>query len=85
MTGAIRVDQSSVFGEDQRTQNYLKGSGSYVLSSADFWKNARLAGWWRIDMDTKACAEGYANQAATLWTPDGQLASLGYQVVAVYG
>lgn len=41
-------------------------------------------GWWRIDMDTKAAAEGYVNQAATLWTPDGRLASLGYQVVAIY-
>ena len=41
-------------------------------------------GWWRIDMDTKAAGEGYVNQAATLWTPDGQLASLGYQLVAVY-
>lgn len=40
--------------------------------------------WWRIDMDTKAAAEGYVNQAATLWTPDGRLASLGYQVVAIY-
>lgn len=42
-------------------------------------------GWWRIDMDTKAAGEGYVNQAATLWTPEGQLASLGYQLVAVYG
>ncbi|HEY1005820.1 MAG TPA: SusC/RagA family TonB-linked outer membrane protein [Sphingobacteriaceae bacterium] len=48
VTGAIRVDQSSVFGEDQRTQNYLKGSGSYVLSSADFWKNAGLDSWWEL-------------------------------------
>lgn len=41
--------------------------------------------WFQIDMDTKAGAEGYVNQSAKLWTPDGQLASLGYQVVAVYG
>jgi len=25
------------------------------------------------------------NERTTLWTPDGQLAALGYQVVAVYG
>lgn len=42
-------------------------------------------GWFQIDMETKAGAEGYVNQSAQLWTPDGQLASLGYQVVAVYG
>ena len=28
---------------------------------------------------------GYANEQGHLWTPDGQLAALGYQVVAVYG
>lgn len=42
-------------------------------------------GWFQIDMETKAAAEGYVNQSARLWTPHGQLASLGYQVVAVYG
>ena len=34
------MDGSSVFGEDERSQVYLKGSGSYVISSAPFWKNA---------------------------------------------
>lgn len=48
LTGAVRVDQSSVFGEDQRTQTYLKGSGSYVISSADFWKDSGLSSWWDV-------------------------------------
>ncbi len=48
VTGAVRVDQSSVFGEDQRTQTYLKGSGSYVISSADFWENTSLSSWWDV-------------------------------------
>ena len=48
LTGAIRVDQSSVFGVDQRTQTYLKGSGSYVLSSTDFWKSTGLSSWWNV-------------------------------------
>lgn len=39
LTGAIRVDGSSVFGEDERTQVYTKASGSYVLSDAGFWKS----------------------------------------------
>ena len=41
--------------------------------------------WWRVDTDVIAAAEGYANQVSRLWTPSGALASIGYQVVAVYG
>jgi len=41
-------------------------------------------GLWRLDQDTVAYGDGYANDRAHLWTPDGQLAALGYQVVAVY-
>jgi TonB-linked SusC/RagA family outer membrane protein len=37
-TGAVRVDGSSVFGEDERNQVYTKASVSYVLSDADYWK-----------------------------------------------
>lgn len=48
VTGAVRVDQSSVFGENQRTQTYLKGSASYVISSAGFWTNSGLASWWEV-------------------------------------
>lgn len=40
---------------------------------------------WRMDKDALATGEGYVNERTTLWTPDGQLAALGYQVVAVYG
>lgn len=40
VTGAIRVDGSSVFGEDQRNQKYYKASGSYVISEHEFWKNS---------------------------------------------
>ncbi|MCL4639346.1 MAG: SusC/RagA family TonB-linked outer membrane protein [Olivibacter sp.] len=48
LTGAVRVDESSVFGEDNRRQVYIKGSGSYVLSSADYWKNTSLSNWWNL-------------------------------------
>lgn len=37
LTGAVRMDGSSVFGKDQRNQIYTKLSGSYVLSDAKFW------------------------------------------------
>ncbi len=42
-------------------------------------------GFWRMDQDTLATGDGYVNEKTTLWTPCGQLAALGYQVVAVYG
>ncbi|RKD92208.1 SusC/RagA family TonB-linked outer membrane protein [Mangrovibacterium diazotrophicum] len=40
LTGAIRVDESSVFGDDERRQTYPKVSGSYVVSDNDFWKES---------------------------------------------
>ncbi|MGM9476693.1 SusC/RagA family TonB-linked outer membrane protein [Pedobacter sp. GSP4] len=46
VTGAIRVDQSTVFGEANRTQFYPKANVSYVLSSADYWKNLGVSSWW---------------------------------------
>ncbi|MCC7545727.1 MAG: thioesterase family protein [Aquabacterium sp.] len=39
---------------------------------------------WRMDKDALAVGEGYVNERTSLWTPSGQLAALGYQVVAVY-
>jgi TonB-linked SusC/RagA family outer membrane protein len=44
LTGAVRLDGSSVFGEDQRSQVYYKGSGSYLLSDEGFWKQSMP--WW---------------------------------------
>ena len=46
VTGALRMDESSVFGEDNRNQVYVKASLSYVLSSADYWKKTNLSSWW---------------------------------------
>jgi acyl-CoA thioesterase len=44
-----------------------------------------FAGYHRVDTDVIAAAEGYVSQRSTLWTPEGNLAALGYQVVGVYG
>lgn len=44
LTGAVRVDGSSVFGKDERNQVYLKASGSYVLSGAEYWNS----NWWNL-------------------------------------
>lgn len=38
VTGALRVDASSSFGEDDRWQTYPKVSTSYVLSEHSFWQ-----------------------------------------------
>ena len=40
LTGAIRVDASNLFAEEERTQFYPKFSGSYVLSEEDFFQSA---------------------------------------------
>ncbi|TWI82002.1 SusC/RagA family TonB-linked outer membrane protein [Chitinophaga japonensis] len=48
LTGALRMDGSSVFGEDERNQLYVKASGSYVLSEAEFWKDAAVSNWWNL-------------------------------------
>lgn len=44
ITGALRVDGSSVFGKDERSQLYAKASGSYVLSGTEFWNSS----WWNL-------------------------------------
>ncbi len=48
ITGALRLDGSSVFGENERNQVYTKASGSYVLSSADYWSKSSVANWWDV-------------------------------------
>ncbi|MFC0771712.1 SusC/RagA family TonB-linked outer membrane protein [Terrimonas alba] len=48
LTGAVRVDGSSVFGEDERNQIYVKASGSYVLSDADYWSDMPVSKWWNL-------------------------------------
>lgn len=45
VTGAVRMDGSSVFGKDQRNQVYLKGSASYVVSSAPYWNSVGASDW----------------------------------------
>eukprot|EP01030_Chromulinospumella_sphaerica_P018471 gene18471-18338_t len=55
-------------------------SGIYIRATDKNLSPEVLIGWFQIDMETKAGSDGYVNQSAKLWTPDGQLASLGYQV-----
>ncbi len=46
LTGAARVDNSSIFSESSRNQLYTKASMSWVLSESNFWKNSGLASAW---------------------------------------
>lgn len=46
LTGAIRVDGSSVFGKDQRNQKYAKASAGYVISEHGFWQNMAISKYW---------------------------------------
>lgn len=48
LTGALRVDGSSVFGANERNQLYTKLSGSYVISGTDFWEKSSVAKWWNL-------------------------------------
>jgi TonB-linked SusC/RagA family outer membrane protein len=48
VTGAIRVDGSSVFGKDQRNQKYFKTSGSYIISEHKFWKDMPMSKVWNF-------------------------------------
>ena len=45
LTGAVRFDGSSVFGEDERDQVYFKGNASYLLSETGLWQNLK---WWNF-------------------------------------
>lgn len=48
VTGAVRVDGSSVFGKDQRNQKYFKASGSYIISEHDFWQKSDISKIWNF-------------------------------------
>jgi TonB-linked SusC/RagA family outer membrane protein len=48
VTGAVRIDGSSVFGEDQRNQKYYKASGSYLISEHEFWQNSSFSKIWNF-------------------------------------
>lgn len=48
VTGAVRVDGSSVFGKDQRNQTYYKASGSWVISGSDWWAKSGVSKWWDL-------------------------------------
>jgi TonB-linked SusC/RagA family outer membrane protein len=48
LSGAVRVDGSSVYDKSQRNQVYTKASGSYVISEQEFWKTMALNKYWNF-------------------------------------
>jgi TonB-linked SusC/RagA family outer membrane protein len=48
LTGALRLDGSSVFGDNERNQVYSKLSGSYVISGTDYWDKMGVSKWWNL-------------------------------------
>ena len=48
VTGAVRIDGSSVFGKDQRNFVYPKISGSYVISEGNWWQNMGISKWFSV-------------------------------------
>ncbi|MBC7615719.1 MAG: SusC/RagA family TonB-linked outer membrane protein [Pedobacter sp.] len=46
VTGAIRLDQSTVFGDNVGVRKYFKANTSYVPSSAAYWKNLGVSKWF---------------------------------------
>ena len=48
ISGAVRVDGSSVYDKSQRNQVYAKASGSYVISEHEFWKNMAMNKYWNF-------------------------------------
>ena len=48
LSGAVRVDGSSVYDKSQRNQVYTKASASYIISEQEFWKNMGLNKIWNF-------------------------------------
>jgi TonB-linked SusC/RagA family outer membrane protein len=63
LTGAVRMDASSTFGEDERWQMYPKLSASWVLNEEPFFSNAAPS--WLSELRLRA-ALGYAGNQPPL-------------------
>jgi TonB-linked SusC/RagA family outer membrane protein len=63
LTGAVRMDASSTFGEDERWQMYPKLSASWVLNEEPFFSNAVPS--WLSELRLRA-ALGYAGNQPPL-------------------
>ncbi|AKJ30294.1 acyl-CoA thioesterase [Caldimonas brevitalea] len=81
----LLADAAPTAAISRLTTRVPSSSVSWALELAAPSRAGTGDGYWRIDKDTRAAAGGYVNDTTTLWTPNGELAAFGYQVVAVYG
>lgn len=89
---AVPVEQAVVLLADASPTPVLGHFRQPTPASSVSWAletlpldQADLSGWWRADNEATVVSGGYVNQTTRLWAPSGELASLGHQVVTVYG
>lgn len=70
LTGGLRVDGNSAFGEDLGLQAYPKVSGSYVISDEEFWSGALGTMKLRAAYGQSGRAPGTFDAVRT-WLPSG--------------
>ncbi|SEQ98935.1 Acyl-CoA thioesterase [Solimonas aquatica] len=65
-------------------QSPMASSMTWTLELLRQDYDADPAGYWLIDAEANAAADGYVNQTATLWSPDGKAVALSRQTVVVF-
>lgn len=57
---------------------------SWYLELLPVTAKGKLSDWWLVDYDCDAGADGYYNQVAKIWAPDGQLVAISRQVAVMF-
>lgn len=57
---------------------------SWYLELLPVEAKGKLSDWWLVDYDCDAGADGYYNQVAKIWAPDGQLVAISRQVAVMF-
>lgn len=58
---------------------------SWTLEMLDHQSDFGMDGWWRLDADVDAAADGYVMHSSHVVNPAGRVAAISRQVVVVYG
>jgi acyl-CoA thioesterase len=58
---------------------------SWTLEILDSHFDVAADGWWRLDADVDAAADGYVVHTSHVVNPAGRVAAISRQVVVVYG
>ena len=57
---------------------------SWYLELLPVQAKGKLSDWWMVDYNCDAGADGYYNQVAHIWAPDGQLVAISRQVAVMF-